>query len=118
LGANVNNYTKFKAWPWRRALSALLLTVIAVVTPALSDQPTLYGLSYVRFHDPVINSSAVENERASEPLDEAEASRFREQLRQREQRDGPYAGTLAEPLSGLGHYHRERGDYPAALGSF
>ena len=47
-------------------------------------------------------------------MDEADFDAYEQQVRAQELLDGPYAETLAESLSSIGHYHRERGDFRKA----
>jgi hypothetical protein len=96
----------------------LALILFLAQSVVLADQPALYGQSYVRLDDSE-NSSQSNPEPGARPSPAvADESLFREQLQQREQREGPYANTLAEPLVGLGHYYRDKGEYKEALGLF
>ncbi|MEH6586550.1 MAG: tetratricopeptide repeat protein [Halioglobus sp.] len=45
----------------------------------------------------------------------ADAQPFREQLQALEQRHGPYADGLAEPLTSMGRYYRQQGDHERAV---
>jgi tetratricopeptide (TPR) repeat protein len=96
-------------------LALILLLTQSVV---LADQPTLYGQFYVRLDDSENSSQSNPEPGAGPYLAVADESLFRAQLQQREQREGPYSDMLAEPLAGLGHYYRDKGEYEEALGLF
>lgn len=83
-------------------------------TPGQAHFPALYGKVFIR------SDQAQQDERPHPPtvppvpMDEADADAYEQQVKAQELLDGPYAETLAESLSSLGHYHRDRGDYRKA----
>ena len=105
----MNNCFESKA-----ALTFLASCLLVLPTLCQAHFPALYGKVFIR------SELAQQDERPHPPavppapMDEADFDAYEQQVRAQELLDGPYAETLAESLSSIGHYHRERGDYRKA----
>ena len=107
--------------------SALLLLGIWLIAPcAVAHLPEVFGYDYVRAgHTPAPDKSAPRQPRPApeeaKPRQETSSldpDAYLEQVSERERAGGPYASGLSEPLSILGLYHRDRGDYHSALNAY
>ncbi len=76
--------------------------------------PALYGKVFIRSEPAQQDNPPHPPTVPPEPMDKADADAYRQQVKAQELLDGPYAETLAESLSSLGHYYRDRGDYREA----
>lgn len=89
------------------------LGLYLLMFPALCQAhfPALYAKEFVRAEparpDDPTNSPAA----PAAPMDKAEADAYKQQMEVLELLDGPYAKALTDPLSSLGRYHQDRGDY-------
>jgi tetratricopeptide (TPR) repeat protein len=112
----------------------LLLGLFAVQHPAIAETPALYGQEYYRLGQSWEDGSPRSLLRSfprgllrSLPRGlppprpdngNGDESAYLQQLQLQELSAGPYSDSLAEPLSSLGHYYRERGEYAEALGFY
>jgi len=115
LSGKVNSYASFLRYGWPSSFVALVVIAISLPLPVFAQGPALYGQSYVRLGNAESGEVAGLVEGTVEPWAEEDIVRYQAQLDQRQRQDGPYTDTLAEPLAGLGRYHRERGEYQKAL---
>jgi tetratricopeptide (TPR) repeat protein len=110
----VNNCTRFNSMYCLRPL--LLLCLGLLVWPGVeAGVPELYGRDYYRHGESWADASPP---RLSVAIDEGRGSdeeSYREQLTAQELSGGPYSDELAEPLSSLGHYYQNRGNYGQAV---
>jgi len=110
LGGNVNIRIKANA-----ALTILTLGLFMLPAHSQAHFPGLYGKEFIR------SEPAQQDERPpsppipATPMDDADADSYKQQLEEQELMGGPYAEALAEPLSSLGRYYRDRGKYREAL---
>ena len=84
-------------------------------TWAVAESPELYGQEYARLGQSREDDSPVSLPPPQEEKINADKSAYLEQVQIEELSGGPYSDALAEPLSGLGHYYRDRGKYDEAL---
>lgn len=102
----------------RFILLALGLCLFAAARLSAADSRELYGEDYFRsgqsWADAGPRSIPVRN---TETGDDDEAL-YVQQLQETELSGGPYSDALAEPLSSLGHYYRNQGNYGEALGLY
>lgn len=76
--------------------------------------PALYGKEFVRA-EPTRQGEAPRSPTVpTAAMDAADADSFKQQLEAIELQGGPYANSVVDPLTSLGRYHRDRGDYRQA----
>lgn len=77
--------------------------------------PTFYGEEFVRLGASWEEGGQRWQELATATPGPADPQPYLNQLEVLEQRDGPYADSIAEPLASLGRYHRQQGEYAEAV---
>jgi len=92
-----------------------LLCALAVPPPVWAGTPAPYGEYFVRLGQSWPDAGAITP--GPEPLpgpESGDVARFERQLDQLQEHGGPYADTLAEPLSDLARFYRRSGDVAQA----
>lgn len=116
---NVNNCTLFTTLRSRHCLWLLLGLGLLLIQPwAVAETPALYGQDYFRLGQSWEDGRPRTLPAPRQEYDAVDESAYLEQVQRQELSGGPYSDGLAEPLSGLGHYYRDRGNYEKALGLF
>jgi tetratricopeptide (TPR) repeat protein len=85
---------------------------------AVAELPALYGQEYVRFGQSSEDGGPRSLPAPREEYSDDDESAYLERLQIQELSGGPYSDALAEPLSGLGRYYRDQGNYKEALGLY
>lgn len=80
-----------------------------------NSAPTYYGEEFVRLGASWEEGGQRWQELAAATPGPADPKPYHNQLQVLEQRDGPYADSLAEPLASLGRYYRQQGEYSEAV---
>ncbi|MBT4520526.1 MAG: tetratricopeptide repeat protein [Halieaceae bacterium] len=96
----------------RAASTALALGLLLLPLPGRAHFPALYGKDFViaQPSSPVVVPIA-----SPAPMNDSDADAYRQQVEGLELEGGPYAPNLAEPLTDLARYYRDREDYREAL---
>jgi tetratricopeptide (TPR) repeat protein len=119
LGSNVNNRTAFAAVRSRHCLLVLLgLGLLLGHQWAVAESPALYGQEYVRLGQSSEDDGPRSLPASREEYSDDDKSDYLERIQIQELSGGPYSDSLAEPLSSLGRYYRDQGNYEEALGLY